>query len=442
MAFLGKLQRVPPPTSTDLVKDQATSPPLHLLGKSHVRGNDVDSTLESRGHHVLAHTERNVVRKMDLRIVPLVTALYVLSFLDRSNIGNARIAGMTHDLHLIGNDYQWLLTIFYITYIIFEFQALMWKIVPPHIWLAFTAITSGHPHLAKWRLLFLVEGLPTICMAPVAYFFLPDTPDKARFFSEDEKVGEVSLRMNIEIDALKLIAKARGVRQVGGVERVGGIVWKEIGLALLDLKCWFTAFMYFSCNVGFSSLPVFLPTILNDMGFNAIDSQGLTAPPFFVSFLVTILSTWVADKTQQRGYTIMVLTTVGGIGYILLATVESVGIANILPWVTNNQGSDTRRGTGIVLLNLIGQCGPLLGTNSFPTNESPRYIKGMAISAAFTFFTGFLALGLRCLLVWENRKLDKVHGFDKTRVVNQRGEEEQESEVGEENYGPKFRFIL
>lgn len=62
------------------------------------------------------------------------------------------------------------------------------------------------------------------------------------------------------------------------------------------------------------------------MGFNAIDSQGLTAPPFFVSFLVTIFSTWVADKTQQRGYTIMVLTTVGGIGYILLATVKSVGV--------------------------------------------------------------------------------------------------------------------
>lgn len=62
------------------------------------------------------------------------------------------------------------------------------------------------------------------------------------------------------------------------------------------------------------------------MGFNAIDSQGLTAPPFFVSFLVTIFSTWIADKTQQRGYTIMFLTTVGGIGYVLLATVESVGV--------------------------------------------------------------------------------------------------------------------
>ena len=44
---------------------------------------------------------------------------------------SARIAGMTKDLHLVGNDYQWLLTIFYITYILFEFQTLMWKIVPP-----------------------------------------------------------------------------------------------------------------------------------------------------------------------------------------------------------------------------------------------------------------------------------------------------------------------
>ena len=86
-------------------------------------------------------------------------------------------------------------------------------------------ITSGHPSLAKWRLLFLVEGLPTICMAPIAYFFLPDEPSKARFFTDEEKK----------------VAKARGVRQVGGVERVGGIVWKEVGAALLDLKCWFTA---------------------------------------------------------------------------------------------------------------------------------------------------------------------------------------------------------
>ena len=40
---------------------------------------------------------------------------------------------MTKALHLEGNDYEWLLNIFYITYILFEFQVLMWKLVPPHM---------------------------------------------------------------------------------------------------------------------------------------------------------------------------------------------------------------------------------------------------------------------------------------------------------------------
>ena len=57
----------------------------------------------------------------------------MLAFLDRSNIGNAQIAGMAKELELTGNRYSWLLTIFYITYIVFEFSLLLWKIFPPHI---------------------------------------------------------------------------------------------------------------------------------------------------------------------------------------------------------------------------------------------------------------------------------------------------------------------
>lgn len=66
----------------------------------------------------------------------------------------------------------------------------------------------------------------------------------------------------------------------------------------------------------------------------------------------------------------------------------------------------------------------------------------MAISAAFTFFTGLLAFLLRCLLVWENQKLDKVHGLRQPSVISQPVGPGQESEVGEENYGPAFRYIL
>lgn len=223
----------------------------------------------------------------------------MLAFLDRSNIGNAEIAGMKKSLNLVGDRYEWLLTIFYITYIVFEFSLLFWKILAPHIvcatvvflwgliatlqsaaqnWQGMMAlrfllgafeaayapgviylfsffylrhevgfrcgifasaaplastfagalaygITNGDSKLSNWRLLFLVEGLPTILMAPVAYFFAPDSPDKARFLNPQEKE----------------IARARAIRQTGTSERVGSINVKQLAQTLLDVKAWCNA---------------------------------------------------------------------------------------------------------------------------------------------------------------------------------------------------------
>ena len=86
MTFPGKYQHTSPPTSIVPVKEEATSLPLDLE-KSHVRGSHGKCTLQSHHRNVLPETERKVIRKMDFRIVPLVTACYILAFLDRSNIG-------------------------------------------------------------------------------------------------------------------------------------------------------------------------------------------------------------------------------------------------------------------------------------------------------------------------------------------------------------------
>lgn len=409
----------------------------------------------------------------------------------------------------------------YIAYILFTFSILFWKIFPPHAWAAFVVfgwgivatvqasttswagmmvcrflmgafeegfgpgipyllsffylrhelgfrsgiflasaplatcfagalaygITSGHAAIANWRLLFLVEGLPVVLMSVVTFFFLPDSPHKARFLTEDEK----------------RIALARGVRQAGQADRIGGVSLKDTLDTLMDPKPWFTALMYFSCNVSFSSLPVFLPTILEDMGFSGVSAQGLSAPPYFLSWILTIATTWYADRTQQRGLTIIVMSIVGGVGYIMLATTKSVGsryagaflaaagvfpvIANILPWVMNNQGTDTRRGVGMVMLNLVGQCGPLLGTRVYPSSNSPYYVKGHSVCAAFLFFTTCLAFGLRTLLAWENKKLDRKYGTleeQRARAAAAADGEnaKAQAEHGLENYGPMYRYVL
>ncbi|KAK4981147.1 hypothetical protein LTR66_010192 [Elasticomyces elasticus] len=71
--------------------------------------------------------ERRVVRKLDWHFVPLVTVL----------------SGMKTDLVLTGDRYDWLLTIFYIAYIVFEFLILGWKKFPPHIWATVVVFAWG-----------------------------------------------------------------------------------------------------------------------------------------------------------------------------------------------------------------------------------------------------------------------------------------------------------
>ncbi|KAI4862531.1 putative MFS transporter [Hypoxylon rubiginosum] len=469
---------------------------------------------ESNGLHIDPALEKRVRRKIDYHLVPLLMALYLVSFLDRSNIGNAETAGMSKDLGFDDEHYQWLLTIFYIPYILFEWAALMWKAVPPHIWacccvlawalastlqavafnwsglmacrfflataeagygpgvpyllsffykrhelglrcgiflsaapLATTfagalayGITSGHPaHIANWRLLFIVEGLPSLFLAALAFIYLPDSADTAKFLTEEERE----------------VAKMRAIQQTGseGTSRIGHVDFKDVLMSLKDFKTWLPPLMYFSCNVSFSSLPVFLPTILLNMGFTAINAQGLSAPPYFLSFIMCIVTTWIADKTRQRGLMIIGLSLVAGVGYILLATCHSVGvryfgvflaaagvfpaISNILPWTINNQGSDSKRGAGIALLNIVGQCGPLLGTRVFPASDAPYYVKGMGICAGFMFFNALLALALRTYLTWENKRFER-----NDEAARQAGTDPNLGSVGLENEGYGFRNFL
>lgn len=44
--------------------------------------------------------EKTLLRKLDYRLLPPLTLLYLLSFLDRSNVGNARLEGMTEDINM------------------------------------------------------------------------------------------------------------------------------------------------------------------------------------------------------------------------------------------------------------------------------------------------------------------------------------------------------
>jgi hypothetical protein len=81
--------------------------------------------------------EKRLLWKLDLHVVPILTFLFLLAFLDRINIGNARLQGLEGDLGMEGHDYNIALFIFFIPYILFELPSnLFLKKLPPSSWLS------------------------------------------------------------------------------------------------------------------------------------------------------------------------------------------------------------------------------------------------------------------------------------------------------------------
>ncbi|EKV06663.1 MFS transporter, putative [Penicillium digitatum PHI26] len=70
--------------------------------------------------------------------------MYLSCFIDRANVGNAKLAGFDEDLGLVGHDYNAVLSIFFIAYIIFEIPSnLMCKFVGPGWWLPVITLGFG-----------------------------------------------------------------------------------------------------------------------------------------------------------------------------------------------------------------------------------------------------------------------------------------------------------
>ncbi|KAJ5594770.1 Major facilitator superfamily domain general substrate transporter [Penicillium hispanicum] len=81
---------------------------------------------------------------MDLRLIPMLSILYLLAFLDRGNIGNAKIEGLVKDLHMTEPQFNWTLTVFFFTYCVFELPSnLLLKKLRPSRWLPLIMVAWG-----------------------------------------------------------------------------------------------------------------------------------------------------------------------------------------------------------------------------------------------------------------------------------------------------------
>ncbi|KAK4454853.1 major facilitator superfamily domain-containing protein [Podospora aff. communis PSN243] len=207
--------------------------------------------------------EREIRRKIDWHTVPLVTVLYMLTFLDRINIGNARVQGLGDELQLnTGVRFNWALSIFYIVYLLVEVPSnILLKWIGPRFYLPLLVVGFGFVSICTAFVRDL--GGLMAARAILGVFEGGAMPGMAFFLSCFYKRGELLFRIGIYVSAAS-IAGAFGGLLAAGLAQI-----PEWGIASMRIYTWRNIFFFegiITCIVGLAA-PFWMPNKPSDAYF-------------------------------------------------------------------------------------------------------------------------------------------------------------------------------
>ncbi|OAQ67850.1 MFS transporter [Pochonia chlamydosporia 170] len=197
---------------------------------------------------------RRLLLKLDTRVLPILALLFLCSFLDRTNVGNARILGLEDSLHLSDKQYTTGLAVFYATYVASELPSnLLLKKVSPKILLP--CLT------ALWGIITMCLGFvtgPGSFIAVRALLGIAEgglLPGMVLYLSSLYTRGELALRIGIFYSAASLSGAfggllARGLSAIGPRAGIEGWRWILIIEGLLTVVAGFIAFLGLPNNVA------------------------------------------------------------------------------------------------------------------------------------------------------------------------------------------------
>ncbi|TID15156.1 retrograde regulation protein 2 [Venturia nashicola] len=327
--------------------------------------------------------------KIDLYIVPTVSLLYLFCFIDRANIGNAKLAGFEKDLGLKNYDYNAVLSVFYISYIIFEIPSnMLCKIIGPAYYIP--AISLGFGIMSFVTAFVHNFGQAAAVRFLLGIFEAGMLPGIAYYMSRWYRRSELAFRLALYIVCAPLAGAfggllASGILKLshfGGLKQwrmifaIEGIITMGISLIafitltdrpatakwltqeekdhaiarikserigateVLDnldtpklLKGIFspvtmaTAFIFFLDNVTVQGLAFFLPTIVKTIypKKSTVFLQLRTVPPYIVTFF-TLAIPFAAWKTDRRMVYLIGSAPLMMIGYIMFLASETPSV--------------------------------------------------------------------------------------------------------------------
>lgn len=150
-----------PPNEKTQVVTEISSPYSERFG---IQTDDGIITKEEARTIVNPEAEKHLVRKIDFRVLLPIAVIFFWAFVDRVNIGYARLQGLEKDLGMVGNDFNVALLVQIAPFIFFEVPSnLILKRVRPSFWLGGLSLCWGFMTLGQG----LVKNYPGLCILRV-----------------------------------------------------------------------------------------------------------------------------------------------------------------------------------------------------------------------------------------------------------------------------------
>ncbi|KAI1377893.1 MFS general substrate transporter [Hypoxylon crocopeplum] len=356
------------------------------MSDSKIKAQDVDAGAVT--DPTFGVDEKKLLRKLDAHIIPLVMLLYTFSFLDRVNIGNARLYNMETDLALEGNQFQVAVSIFFVTYLLFEVPSnLVLKPLTPSRYIAFIAFgwgiiatCTGFVHsygalIAVRLILGVVEAglFPGLNVYLTFFYTKQELALRVGYLFVSAAIagalggllaygigqmegisGYSGWRWIFIIEGLpsivlgvasffllpndidhayfltpeeKQFAKARHMRHYGMTESALKFSKDDMMAAFKDWKVWIFCLGQFGVDTLLYGYSTFLPTIIRGLGeWSTAEIQLLTIPCYFVGAMTYMGIAFLSDRKQMRGIFCVIFGAISVVGYGVLLSDSSAGV--------------------------------------------------------------------------------------------------------------------
>ncbi|RFN44813.1 allantoate transport protein [Fusarium flagelliforme] len=326
-------------------KEDLTSLPLEQTGETSITSNDA---------------ERKVLSKFDKFVMPQMAILVLFAYLDRTNIGNARVFGFEEDTGMHGTQFNDVSMYFYISYVIFEtpWVLAVKKFGPGRVLaiaiISWSAITLGtgfvhsYGQVIACRVLlgFFEAGLFPSLMFVISQIYPPASQGKRM------AVLYVSIALSGALGGLIAYGiQSMGARHglsawrwlfiiEGAISLLVGAIcwlslpsspetawflnaeekvtmklikernnpfketvkfsWKQVGMAVTDPLIWLASIALFCSSIALFGFGTFLPTLLKGLDYTSLQANYLSIPVYVLASIFTGATTYVSDRLNRR----------------------------------------------------------------------------------------------------------------------------------------------